>query len=108
MLPDNGNTVSDESANAPNLAYTATPILGNMNFTISVPPTRSKVANAFPAVDYISIEAAIFFQSLSNPTVNPTNIGSGSNTGQQVVSGQSVTQDATGTSRVLNGTQLSS
>lgn len=101
------STVSVESQNAPNLSYTATPILGNTNFTITTPPTRSKVQVAFPAVDYISLEAQIFFQNISNPTISPTNIGSGSSTGQQVNSSQVVQQDSSGTSRFLSGTQIS-
>jgi hypothetical protein len=102
-----GGTVSAESANAPNLSYTATPIFGNMNFTITVPQTKGKVENAFPVMSYLSIESLIFFQNMSNPNTNPTAILAGSNTGQQVTSGTLTQKDATGIPRVSTGNSLS-
>jgi hypothetical protein len=108
--PQQGSTIgstSSQAANAPNLSYTATPVFGNMNFTITAPPTNGKVEQGFPALSYLSIESLIFFQNMSNPNTNPTSILPGSNTGQQVVSGQVTQQDASGTSRYLQGTQQS-
>lgn len=102
-----GNNISSESQNAPNLSYTATPVFGNMNFSITAPPTNGKVQEGFPALSYLSIESLIFFQNMSNPNTNPTAILAGSNTGQQVVSGQVTQQDATGTSRYAQGSQQS-
>jgi len=105
--PTNGATVSAESANAPNLAYTATPIFGNMDFTTTAPPTSGKVQEGFPVMSYLSVESLIFFQNMSNPQTNPANQLAGSNTGQQKISGVVTMEDANGTSRYSQGNSLS-
>lgn len=107
MFEESGNNISSESANAPNLSYTATPVFGNMNFTITAPPTNGKVQEGFPQLSYLSIESLIFFQNMSNPNTNPTSVLPGSTTGQQKLSSQITQQDASGTSRYVQGTQQS-
>jgi hypothetical protein len=105
--PQPTNVVSDQAANAPNLSYTATPVFGNMNFTILSPPTKGKVQQGFPQLSYLSLESLIFFQNMSNPSTNPTFSLPGSNTGQVALNGQITQQDANGTSRYAQGTSLS-
>lgn len=96
------NTVSQ---NDPSLGYIPTAIMGNTNFSVQTPPTKGEVQTAFPQIPYVSIQAEIFFNSMANPQSAPYTTMSGSNTGQQVLSGQLTQQDATGTSRYLQGYQ---
>lgn len=103
----NSPFISTEAQNAPGLAFTATPILGNVEFNIQAPPTRGEVEPGFPSFPYLSIESMLFFQAMTSTNIAPYNILGGSNTGQQVISGQTTLQDTTGTSRVAQGTQLS-
>jgi len=101
-LPD--NTVSIEAQNAPNLAFYATPILGNTWFSIQT-PGKSEVKTGPPQIPYTSPESALYFSQMMNPLTQPQSVLSGSNTGQQVISGQITSQDSTGTSRVQQGYQ---
>jgi hypothetical protein len=101
----NSATISTEASNAPNLSFTATPLLGNMNFNLLAPPTKGEVQPGFPSFEYISLEALIFFQGMINPQSAPYTTLPGSNTGQQVISGQITQVDTTGTSRYAQGYQ---
>lgn len=95
----------DTSVNAPSmaLAYTAfSTIFGNYNFMVT-PATPGKIDLGFPFIPYLSLEALLISQAATNPMVTPTNILSGSNTGQQSTTGQSTVTDSTGTSRLLTG-----
>lgn len=104
----NSPIISSEAQNAPNLAFTATPIFGNMEFNIIAPPTNGKVQPGFPSVPYQSIESLLFFQGMTNPQTSGINVVGGSNSGQQVISGQYTMRDATGTSRYQQGFQSTS
>lgn len=103
-MPD--NTVSIEAQNAPNLAFYATPILGNTWFNIQT-PGKSEVKQGPPQIPYTSPESILYFSAMMNPLTQPTSVLSGTNTGQNVIGGQITQQDATGTSRYAQGTQLS-
>lgn len=105
MFEDLGeNEVSTEAQNAPNLAFYATPILGNTWFSLQV-PGKSEVKTGVPVMPYTSPEAILYFSQMMNPLTSPTSVLSGSNTGQQVISGQITQQDSTGTSRYQSGFQ---
>jgi hypothetical protein len=97
------NVVQAEQQNAPNLSFTATPVFGNMNFNIQAPQTDTDVQPGFPALPYISLEALIFFQGLTNPSNAPYTLLGGASAGQQVISSSQTAQDATGTSRYQIG-----
>lgn len=77
---------------------------GNGSFEI-VPPSKGEVGQGFPTVPYLSIEALFFQQQQSNPQSAPINTLGGSNTGQQVMSGQYTMQDSTQTNRYQMGYQ---
>ena len=100
-----GGQVSAQTANAPNLSYTATPVFGNMNFTITAPQTAGKVEEGFPALSYLSIESLIFFQNISQPNTNPALKLPGSSNGQTALNGTITQVDAATTPRYLQGTQ---
>lgn len=109
MFDDVGsNQISDESQNIPGLAFTATPVLGNVEFTIQAPQGLSKVQPGFPSFDYVSVESLLFFQSLTSTNIAPSAILGGSNTGQQVTSGNQTMVDANGTARFMQGYQSTS
>jgi len=104
MMPLSQNP-SDASVNAPSaaLAYTAfSGVFGNYNLVVT-PATPGKVDLGFPSIPYLSLEALLYSQAAANPAVNPTNITSGSNIGQQSTTGQSTVTDSTGTARLLTG-----
>lgn len=108
MFPQGGDYNSDTFDNAPNMSMMFTmytPTFGNGSFSIQAPPSVDNVQSGFPAVPYLPLEAIIYQQQASNPTSAPVNTISGSNTGEQVTSGTQTTEDATGTSRYLFGTQ---
>jgi hypothetical protein len=93
--------------NAPNqsLMYTMyTTTFGNGSFMIQ-PPQPGKIGNAFPTIPYLSIEALIYQQQASNPSMSPINTMSGSHVGQQVISGQYTMQDQNQTNRYQQGFQ---
>lgn len=77
---------------------------GNGNFIIQTPGIN-QIDNGFPAIPYISIEAIMYQQMSNNPMVQPNNVSGGTTAGQQVLSSTSVTQDSTGTARMLTGNQ---
>jgi hypothetical protein len=101
----NSPIISSEAQNAPNLSFTSSPMFGNMEFNIQAPPTNGKVQPGYPSTPYLSIESLLFFQMMANPYTAPYTTMSGSNTGQQVISGQITQQDTTGTSRFMQGYQ---
>lgn len=101
------NQVSIEAQNAPNLSFYATPMLGNTQFTIQTPLSRSVVKPAPPSIPYTSPESILYFSAMMNPLQAPQSVIAGSNTGQQVISGQTTQQDSTGTSRFQQGFQSS-
>lgn len=103
MLPESSASVV--SQNDPALGYIPTAIMGNVNFQISVPPTKGEVQTGYPQVGYVSLEAEIFFTTMSNPMSSPYTTYGGSNTGQQVISGQYTQADSTGTTRLQQGFQ---
>ena len=82
--------------------YSAT--FGNGDFMVQ-PPSMGEVGQGFPTIPYLPLEALIYQQQASNPMSNPVNTVSGSNTGQQVISGTQTANDATGTPRMLTGNQ---
>ena len=102
---DAGGAISAAAANAPNLSYTSTPVFGNMNFTITAPPTDGRVQDGFPALSYLSIESLIFFQNMSQPNNNPALTLPGSSNGQTALNGTITQVDANVTPRFLQGTQ---
>lgn len=75
---------------------------GNGSFVIE-PPAPGEVDKGFPTVPYVSIEALLYQQQASNPLSSPVNTLSGSNTGQQVISGQYTMQDSNRISRYSMG-----
>ena len=103
-MPD--NMVTAEAQNAPNLAFYATPVLGNIEFNMQV-PGKNEVKQGPPQLPYISAESILFFSAMMNPMSSPYTVYGGSNTGQQVISGQITSQDATNTSRYQMGYQSS-
>lgn len=106
MFDDVGsNQISSEAQNAPNLAFAANPILGNVEFNVQAPQAKgTTVQPGYPTFPYISIESLIFFQNMTNPALDTYQILPGSNTGEQVVSGQITMQDSTGVTRYSQGT----
>lgn len=103
----NSDSISDVSQNDPSVAFGANAITGNTQFQIVAPQSKGmKVQRGFPSVPYVGIEWLIYFSQSSNPNSNPTFIQRGSNTGEQVVSGQITQSDAAGISRVSQGTVL--
>ena len=105
MFNDDGsNQQNVESQNAPSLAFTATPILGNVNFDVQAdirPGTN--VANGFPAYPYLSIESLLFFQGMISTAVSPFDVMPGTSSGQQTIGGVSTQQDSTGITRLMQG-----
>lgn len=98
---------SEVTANAPNrsMMYTMyTTTFGNVDFMIQ-PPTPGDVAEGFPTVPYLSLEALLYNQQASNPNASPVNTMAGSNTGQQVISSTQSVNDSTGTPRLMTGNQ---
>jgi hypothetical protein len=99
----NSNIVQAEMQNAPNLSFTATPVFGNMNFSVQVPQTDTDVQPGFPALPYVSLEALLFFQGMSNPMSSPYTLLGGASAGQQVIQSSQTAKDATGTNRYQIG-----
>jgi hypothetical protein len=100
-----GNYQSQTSENAPNasmmtMAYSAT--FGNLGFMVQ-PATPGEIQAGFPTVPYLSLEALLYNQQMSNPVVAPTNINTGSTSGTQNISGTQTVTDNTGNIRVVVG-----
>jgi len=106
MHPGGGDFENDLFQNIPSAALNfamMSPIFGNGGFVVQ-PASPGVVQSGFPSVPYMPLEA-IIYQQQSNTQVTPTSIVGGSNTGQQVINSTQTANDATGTSRVLNGNQ---
>jgi hypothetical protein len=100
-----GSYQSQTAENAPNasmmtLAYSAT--FGNLGFMVQ-PATAGEIQAGFPTVPYLSIEALLYNQQMSNPVVATTNISTGSTSGTQNISGSQTVTDNTGNIRVSIG-----
>ena len=98
---------SNIGANAPNrsMMFTMfTTTFGNFDFVIE-PANPGEVGEGFPSIPYLSLEALLYNQQASNPSVSPVNTMAGSNTGQQVISSTQSANDTTGTPRSLMGNQ---
>lgn len=107
MFEDNSsNQISSEAQNAPNLAFAANPILGNVEFNIQAPQAMgTQVQPGFPSMPYISLESLIFFQMMSNPNQATYTTLSGGTSGQQVIQGQYVVKNSDGNSQMVMGYQ---
>ena len=104
----NSSTISNVSQNDPSVAFSANAITGNNQFAITAPQAKgTKVQPGFPQIPYVGIEWLIYFAQASNPNSNPVLTTSGSNTGEQVTSGQVTQADANGITRLSQGTILS-
>ena len=79
--------------------YTAT--FGNMNFMIQ-PSQTGEVSNTFGVIPYVSLESVIYAQA-NGAQMNPTNLLSGQNSGQQNIQGQYTIQDNNGLTRMVMG-----
>lgn len=96
------NNTADNTPSAA-LAYTAfSTVFGNYNFMVT-PATPGKIDTGFPSIPYLSLEALLFSQAASNPAVTPTSVISGTNIGQQSVSGNQTVTDKAGSVRILTG-----
>jgi hypothetical protein len=101
------NTISDVSQNDPSVAFGANAIMGNTQFQLQAPQSKGTIVQpGMPQIPYVGIEWIFYFTNSSNPNQNPALITSGSNTGEQVTSGQITQSDASGISRVSQGTIL--
>jgi hypothetical protein len=107
MFDDMGDNIQNvEAQNAPSLSFTATPILGNVQFNVQQSNVgQGGVSAGWPAYGYLSVESLLFFQSMISTAVSPMDIVGGSTSGQQTTSGLSTQQDATGTTRLASGYQ---
>lgn len=97
----------EEQQNIPSSALMLTAFsttFGNMDFLIQ-PASPGEVHAGFDTIPGLSLEALIYQQQASNPMTAPVMIRGGSNTGQQVMSGQYTMQDNTQTSRYQMGFQ---
>lgn len=107
MFQGGSNYENEISQNAPNqsLMYQMyTPTFGNGAFMIQ-PPNPGEIADGFPTIPYLSIEALIYQQQASNPMTSPVYLQSGQHIGQQNIAGSLTSQDSLGTSRYSMGFQ---
>ncbi len=103
------NIISNSSQNDPTIAFAANPIVGNMQFNLVAPTAKGSIVQpGYPAIPYVGIEWLVYFSQASNPISNPVFSTSGSNTGQQSVSGQVTMRDSAGTARYSQGTIVNS
>lgn len=103
---EDGGFESQVSANVPNasmmmLAYSST--FGNVNFMIQ-PATKGEVQEGFVTVPYLSLEALLYNGQMSNQTVAPRQIQTGSTAGTQNIQGGTTVTDSSGNIRVSIGT----
>lgn len=107
MFNDYGDNVQNtEAQNAPSLSFTATPILGNIQFGVQQNEVgQGQVSAGWPAYGYLSVESLLFFQSMISTAVSPMDIVGGTTSGQQTTGGITTQQDATGTTRLVSGYQ---
>lgn len=97
--------ISSVSQNDPSISFASNPIVGNLDFNVVAPLAKStNVEPGYPQIPYVGLEWLIYFAQASNPIANPVFATSGSNTGQQAVSGQMTQVDSSGITRVSQGT----
>lgn len=101
-----GGFESQVSANAPNasmmmLMYSST--FGNMAFQIQ-PASPGKIQEGFSTIPYLSLEAMLYNGQMSNQSVAPRQIQTGSTAGTQNIQGGTTVTDANGNIRVQIGT----
>jgi hypothetical protein len=101
-----GGFESQISANMPNasmmmLAYSST--FGNINFMIQ-PSNKGSFQEGFVTIPYLSLEALLYNGQMSNQTVAPRQIQTGSTAGTQNLQGGTTVTDANGNIRVQIGT----
>lgn len=103
-----GGSQNNEAQNAPSLSFTATPILGNTQFSIQKPIMKGqKVAAGFPTFPYLSVESLLFFQGMISTSVSPFDVLPGMSSGESTTGGQITQMDSTGTTRLVQGYQSS-
>lgn len=95
--------VSNVAQNAPSEAFYPTSMLGNTWFQLQIAQGTGEVKPNPPIMPYVSPEDILYFGSMMNPLTNPNQVLSGSNTGQQVISGTITSSDATQTPRFSMG-----
>lgn len=94
------NFASQGNANMQQLMYSA--MFGNMAFQV-MPASPGVKQRGYPTIPYVSLEALLYNQAMSNPLVSPNNIHTGSTAGTQNVAGTITTTDNTGNIRVAIG-----
>lgn len=106
MYPTSGSQFQSEMySNVPNMSLMFTmytPTFGNGGFVIQ-PASPGEVQAGFSTIPYLSLEAMIYQQQASNPTVAPANVATGSSSGTQNISGSQTVTDNTGNVRVQIG-----
>jgi hypothetical protein len=98
MYSGGSNFQNDLYQNIPSMALTFTmytPTFGNGSFVIQ-PASPGEVQSGYPSIPYLPLEAMIYQQQASNPSVSPNNISGGGSSGTQNVSGQQTIQDSNG------------
>lgn len=103
---EDGGFESQVAANAPNasmmmLMYSST--FGNMAFQIQ-PATPGEIQEGFSTIPYLSLEAMLYNGQMSNQTVAPRQIQTGSTAGTQNLQGGTTVTDSSGNIRVSIGT----
>lgn len=101
-----GGFESQVSANVPNasmmmMAYSST--FGNVNFMIE-PASKGQIQEGFVTIPYLSLEALLYNGQMSNQTVAPRQIQTGSTAGTQNLQGGTTVTDSSGNIRVSIGT----
>lgn len=101
-----GGFESQITENAPNasmmmLAYSST--FGNTNFMIQ-PANPGEFQDNFVTIPYLSLEAMLYNGQMSNQTVAPRQIQTGSTAGTQNLQGGTTVTDSSGNIRVQIGT----
>lgn len=100
MYPTSGSSNFETSLyqNLPNasLAFTMwTTTFGAGNFMIQPASPQDQEAG-FPSIPYLSLEALMYQQQMSNPVSAPNNILTGNTSGAQNISGQQTMKDGNG------------
>ncbi len=78
-------------------------MFGNMAFQV-MPASGGVKQKGYPSIPYVSLEALLYNQAMSNPIVAPSNIQTGSTAGTQNIEGGQTVTDSTGNIRVNIGT----
>lgn len=101
-----GGFESQIAENTPNasmmmLMYSST--FGNMAFQVQ-PASPGEIQAGFATIPYLSLEAMLYNGQMSNQTVAPRQIQTGSTAGTQNIQGSQNITDSTGNIRVSMGT----